>query len=104
MRRRAPRAAVDRDFDMVLLLFAASGFVLGYRLGMTRRGFVMLAAVSLGSAAIQVAHLASTSDRSWMTMLPLIVGAVIVASMLLGALARRPSRPSRPSRSGSLAP
>ena len=79
---------------MVLLLFAALGFVLGYRLGMGRRGFVTLAAVSIGASVAQVVHLASTSDRSWMTMLPLVVGTVIVAGMLLGALARKTSRPA----------
>ena len=79
---------------MLLLLFAALGFVLGYRLGMTRRGFVTLAAVSIAASALQVAHLVTTSYRSWMTMLPLVVGTVIVASMLLGALARPTTRPS----------
>ena len=79
---------------MTLLLFAALGFVLGYRLGITRRGFLTLGAVSLVASAVQVGHLATTSDRSWMTMGPLVVGTVVVASMLLGALARRTSRPS----------
>ena len=74
---------------MLLLLFAALGFVLGYRLGMAKRGFLTLAAVSMGASALQVA-----SNRYWMTMLPLVVGTVIVASMVLGALARRTSRRS----------
>jgi hypothetical protein len=79
---------------MTLLLFAALGFVLGYRLGMARRGFVTLAAVSIGASALQVGHLAMTSDRSWMTMWPLFVGTAIVASMLVGAFARGGVRPS----------
>ena len=76
---------------MLLLLFGGVGFLLGYRLGITRRGQVAIAVVSIGAAAVQVGHLVTTVDRSWMTMLPLVVGAVIVASMLLGGLARRPS-------------
>ena len=74
---------------MLLLLFAALGLVLGYRLGMAQRGFVTLVAVSIGASALQVAHLVTTSDRSQMTLGPLVVGAVVVASMLLGGLARR---------------
>ena len=79
---------------MLLLLFAVMGFVLGYRLGMARWGFMTLAAVSLGASALQVAHLVTTSDRSRMTMLPMVMGAVVVAGMLLGGLARPASRPS----------
>ena len=77
---------------MVLLLFAALGLVLGYRLGMARHGFVTLAAVSIVASTVQVGHLVTTSDRSWMTMLPLVVGTVVVAGMLVGAFIRRPSR------------
>jgi hypothetical protein len=79
---------------MVLLLIAALGGFVGYRLGTSRRGFVTLAAVSIGASVVQVGHLMTSSDRSAMTMLPLVVGTVIVASMLLGALARRTARPS----------
>jgi len=81
---------------MVLLMFALSGALLGYWLGTTRRGYVTMAAVSIGSAALQIGHLLTSSDRSWMTMLPLVVGTVVVAFMLVGALARRhaPQSPS----------
>lgn len=78
---------------MVLLLFAALGGFIGYRLGTSRRGFVTLAAVSLGTSTVQIGHLLTTSDRAAMTMLPLVVGTVAVASLLLGGLARRPSLP-----------
>ena len=74
---------------MVLMLFAALGFVLGYRLGITRRGFVVMAATAVGGAVLQMGHLLTTSDRTWMTMLPLVIGTIIVAFMLCGALARR---------------
>lgn len=73
---------------MVLLIFALSGAILGYRLGMTRRGYVTMAGVSISSATLQIGHLLTTSDRSWMTMLPLVIGTVVVAFMLLGALVR----------------
>ncbi len=79
---------------MVLLLVAALGGLAGYRLGTSRRGLVTLAAVSIGASTVQVGHLMTTIDRSATTMLPLVVGAVAVASMLLGALALRASRPS----------
>jgi hypothetical protein len=79
---------------MVLLLFAALGGFIGYRLGTSRSGFVTLAAVSLGASTVQIGHLLTTSDRAAMTMLPLVVGTVAVASMLLGGLARRTSGPS----------
>ena len=79
---------------MVLLIVAVVGFVLGYRLGMTPRGFVTLAVISLGASAIQVGHLLSTATRSSMTMLPMVVGAVAVAGLLVGALARRTLRRS----------
>jgi hypothetical protein len=76
---------------MALLIFAAIGFVAGRWLGTTRRGFVTMAVVSIGATALQVAHLATTRDRLWMTLLPLGIGAIVVAGMLLGALLRRPS-------------
>ena len=79
---------------MVLLLFATLGFVLGYRLGMSPRGFVTLAAISMCASVVQIGHVVTTAQRSAMTMLPLVAGTVVVASMLLGASARRASRPS----------
>jgi hypothetical protein len=79
----------EKEFVMVLLMFAVAGGLLGYWLGTTRRGYVTVAAVSIGSAALQIGHLLRTSDRSSMTMLPLVVGTVVVASMLIGGLAKR---------------
>jgi hypothetical protein len=74
---------------MLLILFAVVGAILGYRLGTTRRGYVTIAVVSITSAILQVGHLLTSSERSSMTMLPLVIGTIIVASMLGGALARR---------------
>jgi hypothetical protein len=73
---------------MVLLICVALGAFVGYRLGPSRRGFVTVALVSIGSAAVQIGHLFATTERSSMTMLPLVVGTILVASMLAGALAR----------------
>lgn len=81
---------------MVLLMFTVAGGLLGYRLGTTRRGYVTMAAVFIGSVALQIGHLLTTSDRSRMTIGPLVVGTVVVAFMLIGALAgrRAPHSPS----------
>ena len=79
---------------MLLLIFAAIGFFLGRQLGTTPRGFLTMGMVSIGATGLQIAHLATATDRSMMTMLPIVVGAVAVAAMLLGALVGRPSRSS----------
>jgi len=81
---------------MTLLMFAVFGAFLGCRLGAARRGFVTMALISIGAAALQIGHLFTTSQRSSMTMLPLVVGTILVGSMLAGALARRaPGHPSK---------
>lgn len=77
---------------MVLLICAALGACVGYRLGPGRHGFVAVALLSIGGAAVQIGHLVATTDRSSMTMLPLVVATILVASMLAGALVRRKSR------------
>ena len=59
---------------MVLLICAVLGAFVGYRLGPSRHGFVTVALVSIGSAAVQIGHLLATTERSSMTMLPLVVG------------------------------
>ena len=76
---------------MLLLLFAVLGLFLGNRFGMTRRGFLILTAVFIGATVLQVAHLVTAIARSSMTLLPLIVGVVFAANMLLGAVTRRPA-------------
>ena len=79
---------------MLLLVFAASGFALGYWLGIAKRGFVTLGTVSIGTSLLQVVHLLTTTDRTRMTMLPLVVGTVVVANILAGALVRTASHRS----------
>jgi len=73
---------------MVLVLFAVIGFFVGYCLEMTRAGYVTMALTILGSSAAQIIHLSFTRSRESMTMLPLVVGLVLVLFMLLGALLR----------------
>ena len=64
------------------------GFFVGYRLEMTRGGYVTMALTAVGSSAGQIIHLVITKSREAMTMLPLVVGLVLVLCMLLGALVR----------------
>jgi len=77
---------------MTLLLFAVLGFALGRWLGMGWWGYVMIAAISIGSAVVRIGLLFVANERSWMTMLPLLIGTTAVAGMLLGALLRRASQ------------
>jgi hypothetical protein len=69
---------------MLLIIFAVFGLLLGYRLGTTRREYVTIAMVSIGSAALQMGHLLTSSDRSSLTMLPLVIGTIVVTFMLCG--------------------
>jgi len=73
---------------MILVMFAAIGLFVGYRLEMTRAGYVTMALTAVGSSAGQIIHLVITKSREAMTMLPLVVGLVLVLCMLLGALVR----------------
>ena len=77
---------------MLLLVFAMLGFACGKWLGVSRKGFVTLGAVSLITAVVQVVHLLITSDRSQMTMLPLVAGTLVVAGIFVGGLVRTPTR------------
>ena len=73
---------------MVLILFAVTGFFVGYRLEMSRARYVLLALTTVGFSTGQIIHLSITRSREAMTMLPLVVGLVLVLFMLLGALLR----------------
>ncbi|HEU0039308.1 MAG TPA: hypothetical protein VFR76_08545 [Verrucomicrobiae bacterium] len=73
---------------MVLILFAVSGFFVGYRLEMTRAGYVTMALTTVGFSGGQIVLLSITKSREAMTMLPLVVGLVLVLFMLVGALVR----------------
>jgi len=73
---------------MVLVIFAVIGFLVGYKLEVTRAGYLTMALTTLGFSAGQIALLFLTKSREAMTILPLVVGLVLVLFMLLGALFR----------------
>jgi hypothetical protein len=73
---------------MVLVIFVVIGFFVGYRLEMTRAGYLTMALTAVGFSAGQLVHLLITRNREGMTMLPLVVGLVLVLFMLFGALVR----------------
>ena len=73
---------------MVLIMFAVIGFFVGYRLEMTRAGYLTMALTTVGFSVGQLAHLFVTKNREAMTMLPLVIGVALVLFMLLGALTR----------------
>ncbi len=73
---------------MSLILLAVIGFLIGYRLEMTRAGYVTMALTAVGFSSGQIVHLLITQNRESMTMLSLVMGLVLVLFMLLGALFR----------------
>ena len=73
---------------MSLILFAVIGFVVGSCLEMSRAGYVTMALTSVGFSSAQIIHLLITKNRAMETLLPLVVGIVLVLFMLLGALVR----------------
>ena len=73
---------------MALVLFAVIGFLIGYWLEMSRAGYITMALTAVGSALAQIIHLFATQSRDAMTMLPLVVGLILVLFMLIGAFAR----------------
>ena len=80
---------------MVLLLLAVIGFCVGYRLEMTRAGYVTMALTTIAFSAGQIIHLFTSRSREAMTMLPLFVGLVVILFMLLGAVSRLAVRSKR---------
>jgi uncharacterized membrane protein YeiH len=73
---------------MVLVLLAVSGFLVGYRLGMTPAGYVTMALTTLGFSAGQIVDVSIAQSPESVTLLPLVVGLVLVVSMLIGAFLR----------------
>jgi hypothetical protein len=70
---------------MVLLVFAALGCALGYRLHTTPAGYAALAVMAVLFPAIQIALVVFVRDRSMLTLLPLVIGVIMVLSTLAGA-------------------
>ena len=77
---------------MVLLLLALLSILLGYSLGMTRRGFITMVATAMVAATLQVVHFLTNGDRSTMTLAPLLIGLVSIAFTLAGAFLHRTAR------------
>jgi hypothetical protein len=73
---------------MFLLLFAAGGFGVGFWLEMTRSGYVVMALTGVGFIAGEVVHALTTTNRTSLTLLPLVIGLVLTTFMLAGALTR----------------
>jgi hypothetical protein len=79
---------------MVLIIFAAIGCALGYRLHTTTSGYAALAVMAVFFPAIQIALVALARDPASLTLLPLVIGMIMVLSTIAGAgahvcLARR---------------
>jgi hypothetical protein len=73
---------------MTLIIFAVFGLAVGYLLGLTRRGFVLMAVVFIGAFVVELVHLLLNTHREALTLLPLVLGVVTVLCMLLGAWVR----------------
>jgi hypothetical protein len=73
---------------MVLILFAVIGFLVGYRLEMTRAGFITMALTAIGFSGAQILLLFLIQSRDAVTMLPLVVGLTVVSFMFIGAVIR----------------
>jgi hypothetical protein len=70
---------------MVLIMFAALGFALGYRLHTTPSGYAALGAMAVLFPAIQIALVVLVRDRASLTVLPLVIGVIMVLSTIAGA-------------------
>jgi len=79
---------------MLLLVSFALGVASGYWLGITKRGFFVLGSLSICTSIVQVGLLCITTDRTQMTLLPLVVGTVLVAGVIAGASMRTTFHPS----------
>ena len=72
---------------MALIMFAALGCALGYRLHTTTSGYAALAAMAVFFPVLQIALVVFVRDRASLTLLPLVIGVVMVLSTLAGAAA-----------------
>jgi hypothetical protein len=72
---------------MFLLVFGLLGFGIGYWLGMSRVGYIVLALTASAFPAVQIAYV--LNNRAAATMLPLVIGLILTICMLVGALVRR---------------
>ena len=70
---------------MVLMMFAVIGSALGYRLHTSLAGYAALAVMAVVFPAIQIALVLLVRDRSTLTLLPLVIGVIMVVSTIAGA-------------------
>jgi hypothetical protein len=77
---------------MFLAIFVVVGFAVGYWLEMSRSGYLVMALTSVGFFAGEVVHVLTTSNRSGLTVLPIVIGLILSMFMLIGALARLVAR------------
>jgi hypothetical protein len=73
---------------MFLVIFVVVGFGIGYWLEMTRAGFLVMALTAIGFFAGQILHVLMASNRAELTVLPIVIGLILLTFMLIGALAR----------------
>jgi hypothetical protein len=73
---------------MFLVLFAAVGFLVGYRLEMTRSGYLVMALTAAAFFGGEIVHILTATNRASLTMLPLVIGLLLTTFMLAGALVR----------------
>jgi hypothetical protein len=73
---------------MFLIIFAAVGFFVGFRLETTRGGYVAMALTSVAFFAGEIIHVLTTANRAALTMLPMVIGLILVVCMLVGASVR----------------
>jgi hypothetical protein len=73
---------------MSLIIFAFLGFCVGFWLEMTRRGYIAMALTAVAFFAGEIIHALAATNPASLTLLPLVVGLLLVTSMLAGALAR----------------
>jgi len=69
---------------MILLLFAALGFWLGYRFHTTNAGYATLGFIALAFPILQIADVVFVRDRQAQTLLPLVVGLTLILFTLAG--------------------
>jgi len=81
---------------MFHIIAALIGFGLGFWLDMSRAGYLTVALTSAALIAVEMIHVrteqkraeANEQKRIIVTMLPLVIGLILIVFMVLGALAR----------------
>jgi hypothetical protein len=73
---------------MLLLIFAVVGCLIGFWLEMTRAGYIAMGLTAVAFFAAEIIHVLTTTNRASLTLMPLVIGLILVAFMLAGALVR----------------